>query len=144
MLCLVAWYVDTHVRVKQGVRLLQVKTIPSYETSPTIYKRIRRHVESSAVPLWEPQNPHLNTTFCSVCMEDWVGVVGIATCYGLDGSGIESRWGRDFPRPSRPALGPNKPPIQWVPGLFLGDKAAGAWHWPPTPSSTEVKEIVDL
>jgi hypothetical protein len=24
-------------------------------------------------------------------------VVGIATCYGLDGPGIESRWGRDFP-----------------------------------------------
>jgi len=32
--------------------------------------------------------------------------VGIATRYGLDGSGIEFRWGRDFPRPSRPALGP--------------------------------------
>jgi len=24
-------------------------------------------------------------------------VVGIATGYGLDGLGIESRWGRDFP-----------------------------------------------
>ena len=24
-------------------------------------------------------------------------VVGIATAYGLDGPGIESRWGRDFP-----------------------------------------------
>ena len=24
-------------------------------------------------------------------------VVGIATAYGLDGSGIESQWGRDFP-----------------------------------------------
>ena len=32
--------------------------------------------------------------------------VGIATRYGLDGPGIESRWGRDFPPPSRPALGP--------------------------------------
>ena len=28
--------------------------------------------------------------------------VGIATRYGLDGPGIESRWGRDFPHPSRP------------------------------------------
>jgi hypothetical protein len=28
--------------------------------------------------------------------------VGIATDYGLDGPGIESRWGRDFPpRPDR-------------------------------------------
>jgi hypothetical protein len=31
--------------------------------------------------------------------------VGIATGYGLDGPGIESRWGRDFPHLSRPALG---------------------------------------
>jgi hypothetical protein len=33
-------------------------------------------------------------------------VVGIATGYGLDGPGIESRWRRDFPHLSRPALGP--------------------------------------
>jgi hypothetical protein len=26
--------------------------------------------------------------------------VGITTGYGLDGPGIESRWGRDFPHPS--------------------------------------------
>ena len=29
--------------------------------------------------------------------------VGIATRYGLDGPGIESRWGRDFPHLPRPA-----------------------------------------
>jgi hypothetical protein len=47
-------------------------------------------------------------------------VVGIATRYGMDGPAIEARWGRDFPHPSRPTLGPTKPPIQWVLGLSRG------------------------
>jgi hypothetical protein len=40
--------------------------------------------------------------------------VGIATGYGLDGPGIESRWGggRDFPHLFRPVLGPTQPPVQ--------------------------------
>ena len=44
-------------------------------------------------------------------------VVVIATHYGLDGPGIESRWGREFPHWSTPALGHTQPPVQWIPGL---------------------------
>ena len=57
-----------------------------------------------------------------------VSSVGIATRYGLDGPGIESRWGRVFPHPFRPALRLAQSPIQWVLGLFPGGKAAGAWR----------------
>jgi hypothetical protein len=69
--------------------------------------------------------------------------VGVATRYGLNGRGIESRWKRDFPYSSTAALGPTQPSIQWVPGLSRG-KASGSWLWPPTPSSAEVKERVEL
>jgi hypothetical protein len=61
--------------------------------------------------------------------------VGIVTDYGLDGPGIESRWGRDFSHLSRPALGPTQPPVQWVPCLSWGYRAAGAWRWSFTPFS---------
>jgi hypothetical protein len=54
-------------------------------------------------------------------------VAGIATRYELDGQGIESRERRDLPYPSRPALRPTQPPVQFVPSLFLGGKSAGAW-----------------
>jgi hypothetical protein len=70
--------------------------------------------------------------------------VGIGTSCGLDGPEIESRWGRDFPYPSRPALGPTQLPIQWVPGLCSRGRAAGAWCLPHTPFFAEVKKRVEL
>ena len=70
--------------------------------------------------------------------------VGTATRYGLDGQGIESRWRRNFPHPSRPELGPTQPPIQWVPGHSKGVKRPGRGVDHPPPSNAEVKERVEL
>jgi hypothetical protein len=59
--------------------------------------------------------------------------VSIATAYGLDGPGIESWWGRDFPHQSRPALRPTQPPVQWVPGLSPGVRCGRGVTLTPQP-----------
>jgi hypothetical protein len=71
-------------------------------------------------------------------MVDRDSSVSIATRYELEGPRIESRWGRDFQHSSRPALGPASCT------MGTGGKTAGSWRWPPTPSSAEVEEIVEL
>jgi len=52
--------------------------------------------------------------------------------------------GRDFPHPSRPALRPTKPPIQWVLGFFPGVKRPGRGVDHPPLSSAEVEWRVEL
>jgi len=51
--------------------------------------------------------------------------------------------GQNFLHPSRPALGPTKPPIQWLRVFPVGKMGRGVAR-PPTPSSAEVKERVEL
>jgi hypothetical protein len=60
--------------------------------------------------------------------------------YGLDDPGIESRWGRNFPHPSRPAPGVTQPPIQWILGLFPWGKAARVWRSPPLRLAPRLKK----
>ena len=50
---------------------------------------------------------------------------GIATRYRMGSPGIETRWGANFPHPSRLALGSIQPPVQWVPGLSRGESGRG-------------------
>ena len=67
--------------------------------------------------------------------------VGIATGYGLDGPGIESRWGQDFPHLSRPVLEPTQPPVQWVPGLSPGVKSGQGVTLTPHPLLVPLVEV---
>jgi len=74
----------------------------------------------------------------------FISLVGIVTAYGLDGPGIESRWGQDFPHLSRPVL---RPPSLLYNGyrVFPGGKVrSGRDADPSPPSSAEVKNRVEL
>ena len=62
-------------------------------------------------------------------------VLGIATGYGVDVPGIESRWGRDIPYLSRPALGPT---LDNGYRLFPGGKERPGRDADPSPPSSAV------
>ena len=58
--------------------------------------------------------------------------VGTAIGCGLDGPGVEHRWGREFSPPCRLGLGPIQPNTKQIRDLISGGKADGALHKPPT------------
>jgi hypothetical protein len=59
--------------------------------------------------------PNGQTNLNAYTLEFWLGsIVIIVTAYGLDGLGIESKLGRDFPHLFRLILGPTQSPVQWV------------------------------
>ena len=86
-------------------------------------------------PLFHMKYSHFSLSlFCSVTYisnESTQGgrnsVVGVVTRYILEVLGCESRLGRNYPYPSRPALGSTQPSVEWVADHFPGVKAARAW-----------------
>jgi hypothetical protein len=67
--------------------------------------------------------------------------VGIATDYGLDGPGIESRWWRDFP-PVQTGPGAHPASCHWIRDFFPEGKVRpgrAADHSPPS-SAEDLEE----
>ena len=102
------------------LRILPEKTITNNRTRIHLTANRNSTIQPNKSTHTKYSNP---ICFRGNCIYIYMGrdsSVGIATRYGLDGPGIESRWRRDFPHPSGPALGPTQPPIQCVPGLYRG------------------------
>jgi len=70
--------------------------------------------------------------------------VGIATRCGLDGTGIESRWGARFSGPVQAGPGAHAASYTMDTGSFPGVKRPEGGVDHPPPSSAEVKERVEL
>ena len=68
----------------------------------------------------------------------------IETCYGLGGPGIESRWGARFSAPVHTGPGAHPASNTMGTGPFPGVKRPERGVDHPHPSSTEVKERVEL
>jgi len=69
--------------------------------------------------------------------------VGIATPYGLDGPGIESRWEARFSAPVQTGPGAHLASCTVVAWLFPGKWSGSGFDYPP-PASAEVEERVQL
>jgi hypothetical protein len=70
--------------------------------------------------------------------------VGIATGYGLDGPGIDSRWGETYSAPVQTGPGAHPASYTMGTGSFSGVKRPGRGVDHPPPSSAEVKEGLEL
>ena len=135
-------------RQSAAVKLMQQNTQHVIQLKSYTFRQWHCHCHKLPFSLKLRTWNKFKNAFIFVCLQFHFvcrnNAVGIATRYGLDGPKIESRLGgRDFLQPFRPALGPTQP-LHNAHRVFPESKAAGAWRWPPTPSSAEVKEKVEL
>jgi hypothetical protein len=120
------WFADDVQRIK-------------YSTIKELYNIKRDTVNQYGFEhskVWDTEVRHLQRQvyFQSIFQFEGPGSsVSIATDYGLDGPGIESRWRQDFLHLSRLVLGPTQPPAQWVPGLSQGVKSSRGMTLTPHP-----------
>ena len=70
------------------------------------------------------KSDYQNTVFLKLRFGDGESVVVLEARHGLEGSGFETRLGREFSHLSWATPRATHPPVQWTPGLFPGGKAA--------------------
>jgi hypothetical protein len=87
--------------------------------------------------------PHFYYYFLCFSIGGRDSSVGIATCYGLDGPRIESRWGAIFSAPVQTGCGVDPASYSMGTESYPGLKRPGRGVYPP-PSCAEVKERVEL
>ena len=83
--------------------------------------------------------------FCNhFCIEAGIAQSVYRLATGWTVRGLNPAGGRDFPHPSRPALWPTQPAVQWVPGLCRRVKRPGRGVDHSPQSSAEVEGRVEL
>ena len=96
---------------------------PSITTSAEVKERVELYLCSHSghswpVPGWTPQKESSLIIGCKQKNSGPGSSVSIVTDYGLDGLGIESRWGENFP------------PVQTCPGAHLASCKMGTGSFP--------------
>jgi len=84
----------------------------------------------------------MNLSYAGVLMLGRDSSVGIATRYGLEGPGVESRWGREFPVQTDPVAHPTSYRMGTGSLPWVKLPRHGVDH--PHTSSADVKERVEL
>jgi hypothetical protein len=92
-----------------------------------LFKLIRSRIQLQAFLFLIFKDCYYWTSVYSFADRDsFDGIASTASRYGLDGPGFKPRWKQEIfssPYPSRLALGPYQPPLQWVYEIFSRDKA---------------------
>jgi len=91
----------------------------------------KTHISHPILFSHETRCIHFRTSLGLSKDKSWPGRRSLHSCSlraGRSGDQIQVR--QDFPHASRPALGPNQLPLQWVLVLVPRDKAAGVWRSP--------------